>query len=72
VSPLLAKAGLRRIKFHSLRHSHATILLAANGNLNAVSERMGHSRTSMTADVYAHAVEGMQSELAEKMERLFG
>ncbi len=70
--PLLAKAGLPRVKFHSLRHSHVTALLAAGGNLKAVSERVGHSRTSMTADVYGHAVEGMQRELADRLERLFG
>ena len=70
--PLLAKAELPRVKFHSLRHSHVTALLAAGGNMKAVSERVGHSRTSMTADVYAHAVEGMQRELADTLDRLFG
>ena len=49
-----------------------TALLAAGGNLKAVSERVGHSRTSMTADVHGHAVEGMQRELADRLERLFG
>ncbi len=61
-----------RVKFHSLRHSHITTLLADGGNLTAVSQRAGHSRTSMTADVYAHAVEGMQQELAARLDRLFG
>ncbi len=70
--PLLAKAGLPRVKFHGLRHSHGTILLAAGGNLKAVSERVGHSRTSMTSDVYSHAVQGMQRELVEKLDRLLG
>ncbi len=70
--PLLAKAGLPRVKFHSLRPSHVTALLAAGGNLKAVSERVGHSRTSMTADVYGHAVEGMQRDLADRLKRLFG
>lgn len=70
--PLLQRAGLPRVKFHALRHTHVTVLLAAGGNLKAVSERVGHSRTSMTSDVYAHAVQGMQRELAEKLDRLFG
>ena len=47
-------------------------LTGTGGNLTAVSQRAGHSRTSMTADVYAHAVEGMQKELATRLERLFG
>ena len=68
----LKNAGLPRVKFHSLRHSHITTLLADGANLTAVSERAGHSRTSMTTDVYAHAVEGMQRELAARLDRLFG
>jgi integrase len=68
----LEKAELPRVKFHSLRHSHITSLLAAGGNLKAVSERVGHSRTSMTSDVYAHAVEGMQRDLASKLDQMFG
>jgi integrase len=70
--PLLVSAGLPKVKFHSLRHSHVTMLLAAGGNLKAVSERVGHSRTSMTADVYAHAVTGMQGGLVSTLDRLFG
>jgi integrase len=70
--PLLSKAGLPGVRFHTLRHSHITSLLAAGGNLKAVSERVGHSRTPMTADVYAHAVEGMQRELAQKLEQIYG
>lgn len=69
---LLEKSNLPRVKFHSLRHSHITTLLAEGANLKAVSERVGHSRTSMTADVYAHAVEGMQRELASTLDRLYG
>ena len=46
--------------------------LASGGNLKAVSDRVGHSRMSMTADVYAHSVEGMQGELVNTMDRLFG
>ena len=69
---LLEKAKLPRVKFHSLRHSHITTLLAEGANLKAVSDRVGHSRTSMTADVYAHAVQGMQRELADTLDRLYG
>jgi len=70
--PLLERAELRRTKFHALRHTHVTMLLAAGGNLKAVSERVGHSRTSMTSDVYTHAVQGQQRELADTLERMFG
>ncbi len=69
---MLEEAKLPKVKFHSLRHSHITALLADGAPLTAVSERVGHSRTSMTTDVYAHAVEGMQRELANKLDRLYG
>ena len=70
--PLLADAGLPKVKFRSLRHSHITHLLTENGNLKAVSDRVGHSRTSMTADVYAHAIAGMQDELVSKLDEMLG
>jgi integrase len=69
---LLAEAELPKVKFHSLRHSHITALLAEGAPLPAVSERVGHSRTSMTTDVYAHAVEGMQRDLADRLDSLYG
>ena len=64
--PLLEAAKLPRVKFHSLRHSHVTTLLAEGAPLAAVSERVGHSRASMTTDVYSHTVAGMQRELANR------
>ena len=70
--PWLRTAGLPSVKFHSLRHSHIPMLLADGGNLLAVSQRVGHSRTSMTADVYAHAMEGMQRDLVSNLDRAFG
>jgi integrase len=47
------------------------MLLAEGANLLAVSQRVGHSRTSMTADVYAHAMEGMQRDLVSNLDRAF-
>jgi integrase len=70
--PLLEAAKLPKVKFHSLRHSHVTTLLAEGAPLAAVSERVGHSRASMTTDVYSHTVEGMQRELADRLDRLHG
>ena len=70
--PLLRKAGLRPVRFHSLRHTHITALMADGANPRGISERVGHSRTSMTLDVYSHAVEGMQRELADRFDRLLG
>lgn len=52
----LARHDLKAITFHGLRHTSATILLANGIPLKNVSERLGHSRTSTTANIYVHAI----------------
>lgn len=54
-------AGVPYRCFHSLRHTHATILLAANVNPKVVQIRLGHSTISTTLDIYSHLIPGMQS-----------
>jgi integrase len=51
---LAAQAGLPRIRLHGLRHSNASLALEAGVPLKVVSERLGHSTTHFTADVYMH------------------
>jgi integrase len=68
--PLLKAAKLPSVRFHSLRHSHVTDLLASGADLKAVSDRVGHSRTSMTADVYGHSVSDRQGELAHRLDAI--
>jgi integrase len=63
----LAKAGLPLIRFHDLRHSAATLALAQGIHPKVVAEMLGHSRISLTLDVYSHALPNLQSEAAEKM-----
>jgi len=61
------------IRFHDLRHSHASILLQQGVNPKVVSERLGHAKTSMTMDVYSHVLPGMQREAACMLDQiLFG
>lgn len=50
--------GFGQFKFHQLRHTHATQLLASGVDVKTVSERLGHSSATMTLNVYAHAVPG--------------
>jgi integrase len=65
--------GLPRIRFHDLRHSHATLLLQQGVHPKVVQERLGHSTIAMTLDTYSHSVPGMQRRAADKLgERLFG
>ncbi|AVZ76215.1 integrase [Streptomyces lunaelactis] len=51
---LLRKAGLRRIRFHDLRHSTATLLLEQGVELVVIKELLGHAHIDVTATVYAH------------------
>ena len=63
------RTGLRRIRFHDLRHTHATLLLQAGVNPKVVSERLGHSSVAFTLDTYAHVMPGMQPEACPALRR---
>lgn len=69
--PLLAKAGLSRsIRLYDLRHTCATLLLAAGEHPKIVSERLGHSSITMTLDIYSHVLPDMQEAATGKLERM--
>jgi integrase len=64
---LVKAAGVPRIRLHDVRHTCATTLLEQGVPLKVVSERLGHSSTRITADLYQHASETMQEEAAAKL-----
>jgi integrase len=66
----VARAGIRRIRLHDLRHTHATIGLRANVPVKVMSERLGHSTPAFTLQQYAHVIPGMQAEAAGAIARL--
>jgi integrase len=59
---------LPRVRFHDLRHAHATHLLSAGIHPKVASERLGHSRVGITLDLYSHVLPGMQEDAAAKMD----
>ena len=69
---LLALAKLPRIPFHGLRHTAATAMLTAGVPIKVVSDVLGHSNISITADIYAAVVPELRREAADAMERVLG
>jgi integrase len=68
--PLLRSAKLPNLSLYGLRHSHATLLLAAGEHPKVVQERLGHSSIQLTLDTYTHVVEGLQERASERLEAL--
>lgn len=68
---ILMETGLPDIRFHDLRHTHATLLLKQGEHPKIVSERLGHSSISTTLDTYSHVVPNMQYETVERFEKMF-
>jgi len=60
----IAKSRLPRLRFHDLRHAHATHLLANGVHPKVASERLGHSKVGITLDLYSHVIPGMQEDAA--------
>lgn len=64
----IAKTDLPRIRFHDLRHAHATHLLQSGVHPKVASERLGHSCVGVTLDIYSHVLPGMQEDAASRVD----
>ena len=62
---------LPRIRFHDLRHAHATHLLSAGVHPKVASERLGHSKVGITLDLYSHVLPGMQEDAAARVDEAY-
>ncbi len=69
--PLIKAAQLPAIRFHDLRHLHATTLLALKVNPKIVAERLGHASAEVTLNVYSHLVPGLQDGAVQILQNLF-
>jgi integrase len=67
---ILQKAGLPKIRFHDLRHTHASLLLSRGIHPKIVQERLGHSSITMTLDLYSHLTPGLQEAAASSLNGL--
>ncbi len=64
----IRQSGMKHIRFHDLRHSHATQLLLQGVHPKIVSERLGHSNIGITLDTYSHVLPGMQEDAVLKID----
>lgn len=64
----VTKNGLPPIHVHSLRHTNATLLIAAGTNLTTVAARLGHANTTTTSKIYAHAIKSADQAAAEALQ----
>jgi hypothetical protein len=62
-------AGVKRIHVHGLRHSHASYLISKGVNILLISKRLGHSKTSITLDIYSHFFPKDEEDLISSMEK---
>jgi integrase len=69
---VIEQTGLPEIRFHDLRHTHATLLLAEGVHPKIVQERLGHSQISLTLDTYSHVIPSLQIEVADRIEAILG
>ena len=64
----LKQANVPHVRFHDLRHTSATLAHAAGASLKAVSDRLGHSTITITADLYQHHIRQVDDDVADKLD----
>jgi integrase len=62
---------LPRLRFHDLRHTHASLLLANGVNPKIIQERLGHSKIDVTLNTYSHLLPTMQADAADLLDSIF-
>jgi hypothetical protein len=71
--PALRRAGLPKIRFHDLRHSFASLLIAQGEHPKLISEQLGHASVQITLDRYGHLLPASYDSAGERLElALFG
>ena len=68
----LKGSGLPHVRFHDLRHGHATLMLLKGVHPKVVSERLGHASVGITLDIYSHVLPSMQQDAVRAFDELFG
>lgn len=65
---ILTKAGLPHLDIHSLRHTHAVLMLESKVEMKFIQEALGHGSMQITSDVYAHVSKKIETDAISKFE----
>jgi integrase len=66
----LKDAGVKRVEFHALRHSYATLMIASGANMKYLQHQMGHSSIRVTMDMYGHLLPEVGEGVGKKLDSL--
>lgn len=69
---VITRNGLKHLRFHDLRHSCASLLLAHDVPMKAIQEWLGHSNFTITANLYSHLEYNAKVNSAETIARVLG
>ena len=68
---LVRRAGIKIIRLHDARHSHASLMLKQGAHPKIVQERLGHASIQITLDTYSHVAPGLQEAAAARFDEAF-
>jgi integrase len=68
--PVLAKAGIRKIRLHDLRHTFGSLLLQNGASIVYVKDQMGHSSIQVTIDIYGHLIPGADVCFVDRLDEI--
>jgi integrase len=68
MEPALERAGLRRFRFHNLRHTFGSLLIQDGASLAYVKDQMGHSSVQITVDTYGHLIPGADIAWVDRLD----
>lgn len=66
----IKKSGVKHIRLHDFRHSHASYLFSINMNVKMISQRLGHSSVSITLDTYVHLLPNEQQQIIDAINKV--
>ncbi len=69
---MAARAGVKVIRLHDARHTHASLMLKQGIHPKVIQERLGHASIAITLDTYSHVAPGLQEAAAKRFDEAMG